>query len=193
MVAERPLEGKVAVVTGASGGLGAHFARVLAGRGARVALTARRTGRLDAEAEAIRSAGGEARAYGLDVADAAAIAPCFERVQAELGPISILINNAGVGGEGRALDLTPEESGTPPRTRTHAAAFFSHPLLCVSLLRAQYTGGARQNLGGARAQGSGPHARAPRSCARTCARTASHVCSPWRSTTSPESFVSAIS
>ncbi|WP_375268482.1 SDR family NAD(P)-dependent oxidoreductase [Phenylobacterium sp.] len=108
MVAERPLEGKVAVVTGASGGLGAHFARVLAGRGARVALTARRTGRLDAEAEAIRSAGGEARAYGLDVADAAAIAPCFERVQAELGPISILINNAGVGGEGRALDLTPE-------------------------------------------------------------------------------------
>jgi len=108
MVAERPLEGKVALVTGASGGLGAHFARVLADNGASVVLTARRAERLVEVAEEISRAGGAAHAYALDVADAAAIAPCFERVQAEVGPISILINNAGVGGEGRALDLTPE-------------------------------------------------------------------------------------
>lgn len=108
MVADRPLEGKVALVTGASGGLGAHFARVLARKGARVVLTARRADRLVTEAEAIRNAGGEAHAYELDVAEAEAIAPCFEQVRAEVGPISVLINNAGVGGEGRALDLTPE-------------------------------------------------------------------------------------
>ena len=108
MVAEQPLEGKVALVTGASGGLGAHFARVLAQNGARVVLTARRTDRLAAEVEAIRKAGGEAHAYGLDVAETEAIAPCFEQIRAEVGPVSILINNAGVGGEGRALDLTPE-------------------------------------------------------------------------------------
>lgn len=108
MVADRPMEGKVALVTGASGGLGAHFARVLAQKGARVVLTARRADRLVTEAEAIRKAGGEAHAYELDVAEAEAIAPCFEQVRAEVGPISVLINNAGVGGEGRALDLTPE-------------------------------------------------------------------------------------
>ena len=108
MVAERPLEGKVALVTGASGGLGAHFARLLAKNGARVVLTARRAERIAAEAEAIGAAGGEAHAYALDVADAAASGPCFERVRAEVGPLSILVNNAGVGGEGRALDLTPE-------------------------------------------------------------------------------------
>lgn len=109
MVVDRPLEGKVALVTGASGGLGAHFARVLARNGARVVLTARRAERLADEAQALRGVGGEAHAYALDVADAASIAPCFEQVRAEVGPISILINNAGVGGEGRALDLTPED------------------------------------------------------------------------------------
>jgi NAD(P)-dependent dehydrogenase (short-subunit alcohol dehydrogenase family) len=102
------LEGQVAVVTGASSGLGRRFAHVLAGQGAAVALMARRTDRLDAEVAAIRAAGGQAVAVALDVAEVAAIGPALDAAADALGPISILVNNAGVGGDGMALDLTPE-------------------------------------------------------------------------------------
>ncbi|MBQ1540709.1 short-chain dehydrogenase [Caulobacter sp. CCUG 60055] len=105
---DKPLTGQVAFVTGASSGLGRRFAHVLADAGAAVALAARRTERLDKEAAAIAGRGGRAMAVALDVADVGAIGPALDRVQAELGPLSILINNAGVGGEGMALDLSPE-------------------------------------------------------------------------------------
>ena len=102
------LEGKVAVVTGASSGLGRRFAHVLSGAGAAVALMARRTDRLEAEVEAIQTAGGKAVAIALDVSDGAALGPAFDAAQHALGPISILVNNAGVGGEGMALELPVE-------------------------------------------------------------------------------------
>lgn len=102
------LSGKVAVVTGASGGLGAHFARVLAREGAAVALTARRVDRIEALAVELTAGGAKAVALPLDVADAHAIAPALDEVQARLGPIDILVNNAGVGGEGLALELSIE-------------------------------------------------------------------------------------
>jgi NAD(P)-dependent dehydrogenase (short-subunit alcohol dehydrogenase family) len=103
------LQGQVAVVTGASGGLGAHFARLLASEGAAVALAARRLDKVEALAGELAGAGHRAMALRLDVADAGAIGPAFDEVEAALGPISILINNAGVGGQGLALDLTVEE------------------------------------------------------------------------------------
>jgi NAD(P)-dependent dehydrogenase (short-subunit alcohol dehydrogenase family) len=103
------LAGQVAVVTGASSGLGAHFARLLSQQGAAVAVAARRIERVQALAEEINRAGGRALALRLDVADARAIAPALDRVEAELGPLGIMVNNAGVGGEGQALDLTLEE------------------------------------------------------------------------------------
>jgi NAD(P)-dependent dehydrogenase (short-subunit alcohol dehydrogenase family) len=102
------LTGHVAVVTGASGGLGAHFARLLARQGAAVALTARRTGPIQTLAEEIRSQGGRATALSLDVADAHAIGPALDQVHEQLGPVTILVNNAGVSGEGLALDLPIE-------------------------------------------------------------------------------------
>ena len=102
------LEGQVAVITGASGGLGAHFARLLAREGAAVAITARRVDQIKSLAAELVADGHRAMALRLDVADVAAIGPAFDRVEAELGPISILINNAGVGGEGLALEVTPE-------------------------------------------------------------------------------------
>lgn len=105
---DRVLEGRVAVVTGASGGLGAHFARVLANAGASVALTARRLEMVETHAGALAAEGYRSMALKLDVADMAAIGSAFDEVETALGPISILINNAGVGGEGLALDLTPE-------------------------------------------------------------------------------------
>ena len=103
------LQGQVAVVTGASGGLGAHFARVLAAEGASVALTARRLDRVEAIAGELAGQGHRAMALRLDVADAAAIAPAFDEVEAALGPISILINNAGVSGDGLALEMSIEQ------------------------------------------------------------------------------------
>lgn len=103
------LTGSVAFITGASGGLGAHFARLLARRGAAVAITARRVDKISALADEICAAGGKAVALSLDVAQAEAIGPALDAAAAQLGPINILINNAGVGGEGLALDLSIED------------------------------------------------------------------------------------
>jgi NAD(P)-dependent dehydrogenase (short-subunit alcohol dehydrogenase family) len=103
------LVGQVAVVTGASSGLGVRFAKTLAQNGASVALMARRTDRLAAVVAQIEADGGKAVAIALDVADAAAIGPALDAAEAALGPISILINNAGVAGEGRALDISVED------------------------------------------------------------------------------------
>ena len=106
---EQTLASQTAVITGASGGLGGHFAKLLARSGAAVALTARRLEMVEALAAEIVAEGGRAVALRLDVADADAIAPAFAEVEARLGPLSILVNNAGVGGEGLALDLSVEE------------------------------------------------------------------------------------
>jgi NAD(P)-dependent dehydrogenase (short-subunit alcohol dehydrogenase family) len=105
----RSLEGRTAMVTGASSGLGAHFARLLAREGAAVALAARRADRVQALADEITAGGGKALALALDVVDAHAIAPALDEVEARLGPLAIMVNNAGVGGEGLALDLSIEQ------------------------------------------------------------------------------------
>lgn len=108
MADEHLLDGRIALLTGASGGLGAHFAEVLARQGARVVLTARRLDKVEAYAAAIGRTGAEAHARALDVSDPASITAVFAEVAAAIGPVDILVNNAGVSGEGRAIDLTPE-------------------------------------------------------------------------------------
>ncbi|MCD0444027.1 SDR family oxidoreductase [Glycomyces sp. A-F 0318] len=92
----RPLAGRVAVVTGASSGLGEATAELLAARGARVALLARRADRLDALLARIEEAGGTAIAVTADVTDAEALQAAAERVRSELGTADLLFNNAGV-------------------------------------------------------------------------------------------------
>ena len=106
---DQNLAGLTAVVTGASGGLGGHFARLLSQAGAAVAVTARRLDLVETLAGEIAGAGGRSMALRLDVAEAGSIAPAFAEIEAGLGPIAILINNAGVGGEGLALDLSVED------------------------------------------------------------------------------------
>jgi len=90
------LDGQCALVTGASGSLGRHFANVLARAGAAVALSARRLDELEVIAAEIRAAGGAATAIALDVTDAGSIATAFSAAEEMLGPITLLVNNAGV-------------------------------------------------------------------------------------------------
>jgi NAD(P)-dependent dehydrogenase (short-subunit alcohol dehydrogenase family) len=90
------LTGQVALVTGASAGLGVRFARTLAAAGAKVAVTARRLDRLEELAAEITAAGGVCEPIALDVTDADQIVAAVERAEAALGPVSILVNNAGI-------------------------------------------------------------------------------------------------
>ncbi len=94
------LRGKRVLVTGASSGLGEHFALVLATRGADVVLAARRRDALEAVADRARSHGGRVVTVALDVTDCASVAALSEAA----GPIDILINNAGVVRESAALE-----------------------------------------------------------------------------------------
>jgi 3-oxoacyl-[acyl-carrier protein] reductase len=103
------LAGETALVTGASSGLGARFAQVLAANGARVVLVARRAGRLEAVRERIAAAGGTAIAIAADVLDADAMRRAFDAAEQAFGPVTVLVNNAGVAQTARALDMTQAE------------------------------------------------------------------------------------
>jgi NAD(P)-dependent dehydrogenase (short-subunit alcohol dehydrogenase family) len=90
------IAGEVALVTGASSGIGEHFARVLANAGAKVVLAARRADRLAALAGEIEADGGECLALTCDVTKQSSIAAAIAAAEDRLGPLSILVNNAGV-------------------------------------------------------------------------------------------------
>ena len=97
----------MALVTGASSGLGERFAEVLAAHGARVVVAARRAGRLNMLVDRIAKAGGGAHAIELDVADQGAIAGAFNAAETAFGTVTILVNNAGVAGNKAVFDVTP--------------------------------------------------------------------------------------
>lgn len=103
------LRGKTALITGASGGLGWHFARTLAAAGARTILAARRLDRLVRLEEEIEAAGGDALVTELDVTDAASVESAFDEAQAATGGVDILINNSGVAIGRPAVDIEEED------------------------------------------------------------------------------------
>ena len=103
------LTGKVALVTGASSGLGVRFAEVLADNGAAVALVARRADRLDALKTQIEKSGGRSIAVEADVRDRKAMALAYGAAEQAFGTVTVLINNAGVVHSDRAIELTEEE------------------------------------------------------------------------------------
>jgi NADP-dependent 3-hydroxy acid dehydrogenase YdfG len=90
------IEGKVVLITGASTGLGAEAARLLAARGAKVAVAARRKDKLDSVVAGIEAEGGTARAYALDVTDPAQVDAVVGAVVADFGKLYVIVNNAGV-------------------------------------------------------------------------------------------------
>lgn len=134
------LTGKTALITGASSGFGAHFAKVLAGAGARVVLAARRTEPLERLAAKITAAGGEARALGLDIRDLDSV----RCVAAEAGAVDILINNAGVGITKPALDQEPEDWNFVLDTNLKGAFFMAQEVARGMVERAK--GGAIVNI-----------------------------------------------
>jgi NAD(P)-dependent dehydrogenase (short-subunit alcohol dehydrogenase family) len=103
------LAGQVALVTGASSGLGRRFAVVLAACGAAVALTGRRLERLQDVADEINANGGKAAAFALDVTDLGQLATVVDQAEQALGQVNILVINAGIPDAKRAhkmpLDL----------------------------------------------------------------------------------------
>lgn len=102
------LTGQVALVTGASSGLGYRFAKVLAAQGAKVALAARRVDKLQSLAEEIRAAGGVAVPVAMDATDADQMIAAVAKAEAELGTVTILVNNAGIPDAQRAHKLPLE-------------------------------------------------------------------------------------
>jgi NAD(P)-dependent dehydrogenase (short-subunit alcohol dehydrogenase family) len=103
------LTGKVALVTGASSGLGVHFARTLAAAGASVAIAARRADRLASLQAELQSAGAKAIAVELDVQSGDSITAAFAAAEQALGPIDIVVNNAGISIVKPALEMPVED------------------------------------------------------------------------------------
>jgi NAD(P)-dependent dehydrogenase (short-subunit alcohol dehydrogenase family) len=99
------LDGRTALVTGASSGLGAHFARLAAAAGARVVLAARRIDRVEALAKEI---GADALAVAMDVADEASVCAAYDAAEARFGVVDTIIANAGVSAPSRSTEISVE-------------------------------------------------------------------------------------
>jgi NADP-dependent 3-hydroxy acid dehydrogenase YdfG len=123
------LEGTVALVTGASSGIGEATARSLAGHGAAVAVVARRSERLDALAADIESGGGRALAIEADVTDQAQAVDAVERTVAELGRLDTVVNNAGVMLLGPVADAPTEEWKRMVAINVNGLLYVSHAAL----------------------------------------------------------------
>lgn len=119
------LNGRVALVTGASSGLGVQFAKALADNGAAVALVARRADRLKSLKDEIEGKGGRAVAIEADVTDHAAIARAFDAAEKAFGTVTILVNNAGIAHGGRAVEMPPEEWRKVLSTNLDAVFFWA--------------------------------------------------------------------
>lgn len=106
---ELTLAGRNAIVTGANGGLGSHFARTLAQAGANVAIAARRVDSLDALQASLATAGRRVEPVALDVTDPASVIAAFDHASAALGPITVVVNNAGIAVTKPLLEHTEDD------------------------------------------------------------------------------------
>jgi NAD(P)-dependent dehydrogenase (short-subunit alcohol dehydrogenase family) len=152
MAYEIDLSGRVAFVTGASSGLGAQFARVLARAGAGVVLAARRVDRLKSLRAEIEAEGGDAHFVTLDVTDPASIASAVAHAETEMGAIDVLVNNSGVGATHKLVDVTPEDYDDVMNTNTRGAFFVAQAVARRMIARSKgeapgtFTGGRIVNI-----------------------------------------------
>jgi len=146
------LSGRVALVTGASGGLGAQFARTLAKAGAGVVLAARRTERLKTLRAEIEAEGGDAHVVTLDVTDHDSIKAAVARAETEMGAIDILVNNSGVSTTQKLTDVMPDDYDFIMNTNTRGAFFMAQEVAKRMIARSKgeapgtYTGGRIVNV-----------------------------------------------
>ncbi len=146
------LSGRVALVTGASSGLGEQFARVLSAAGAGVVLAARRVERLKTLRAELEAADGDAHVVGLDVTSIDSIRAAVAHAETEMGPIDILVNNAGVGTTQHLTDVTAEDYDFMMNTNVRGAFFVAQEVAKRMIARAKgtapgtYTGGRIVNI-----------------------------------------------
>jgi len=146
------LEGRVALVTGASSGLGAQFARTLVKAGACVVLAGRRIDRLKTLRNEIEAGGGSAHVVELDVTDFDGIRAAVARAETEAGPIDILVNNSGVSTTQKLTDVTPADYDFVMDTNLRGAFFVAQEVGKRMVARARgaapgtYTGGRIVNI-----------------------------------------------
>jgi NAD(P)-dependent dehydrogenase (short-subunit alcohol dehydrogenase family) len=146
------LSGRVALVTGASSGLGEQFARVLARAGAGVVLAARRIERLKTLRAELEAEGGDAHVVALDVADTDSIKAAVAHAETEMGTIDILVNNSGVGSTQRLVDVTPQDYDEVMAVNTRGAFFVAQEVARRMIARSKgeapgtYTGGRIVNI-----------------------------------------------
>jgi len=138
------LTGQVAMVTGASAGLGVRFAEVLADAGAAVALVARRADRLAAVRDSIEKAGGRVVAVAADVLDRADMIRAFDEAERALGTVTVLVNNAGVVSASRAVELGEQEWRRVVGTNLDAVFYWSQE--AAKRMLAAGKGGAIVNI-----------------------------------------------
>lgn len=138
------LGGKVALVTGASSGLGAHMARTLAKAGAKVAIAARRVDRLEALAAEIAASDGRALPVAIDVTDPQSVRRAVEEAETELGPLSICVNNAGIARKERIAELDDPAWRETIATNLDGANFVARAAL--NAMRAHKHGGSLVNI-----------------------------------------------
>jgi NAD(P)-dependent dehydrogenase (short-subunit alcohol dehydrogenase family) len=146
------LSGRVALVTGASSGLGEQFAKALSAAGAGVVLAARRVERLKTLRAEIEAADGDAHVVGLDVTSIESIRAAVAHAETEMGPIDILVNNAGVGTTQHLTDVTAEDYDFMMNTNVRGAFFVAQEVAKRMIARAKgtapgtYTGGRIVNI-----------------------------------------------
>jgi len=146
------LSGRVALVTGASSGLGAQFAKVLSAAGAGVVLAARRIERLKTLRAEIESADGDAHVVGMDVTDVDSIRAAVAHAETEMGTIDILVNNSGVGTTQKLTDVSPEDYDYVMNTNTRGAFFVAQEVAKRMIARSKgaapgtFTGGRIVNI-----------------------------------------------
>jgi 3-oxoacyl-[acyl-carrier protein] reductase len=131
------LQGKIALVTGASQGIGRACALELAAAGATVALAARNVEKLEAVAAEIAAAGGTAKAFALDVSSEDSIKTAAKAVLAEFGAVHILVNNAGITKDGLALRMKLEDFDAVLRTNL-TGAFLLTQAVISSMMKARW-------------------------------------------------------
>jgi NAD(P)-dependent dehydrogenase (short-subunit alcohol dehydrogenase family) len=137
------LNGRIALVTGASSGLGTRFAKVLAANGAQVVLASRRVDRLKELRAEIESQGGAASVVALDVTDVDSIRAAVAHAETEAGPIDILVNNSGVSTTQRLVDVRPEDYDFMFDTNTRGAFFVAQEVAKRMIARAKGSSTAR--------------------------------------------------